>query len=96
MRNWIVIVYLIGVLKRKENILMQIRCFHCHKPFAMGKEAVHQALQEMTAGGLGHHNAYCPHCGRANRVSLQELRRAAPEWIPEQQPTDQGEGTPEP
>jgi len=72
---------------------MQIRCYHCHKPFALGRDAIHQALQEMTEGDMGHHNAYCPHCGRANRVSRQELLRAAPDWAPQQQPTDQGEST---
>ncbi len=70
---------------------MQIRCFNCHKPFALGKDAIHMALDEMTAGGLGHHNVHCPHCGRVNRVSRKDLLRAAPEWTPEKQLTDQGE-----
>jgi RNase P subunit RPR2 len=73
---------------------MQIRCYHCHKPFALGKEAVHMALQEMSDSDLSHYNAYCPHCGRANRVSHQELQRAAPDWKPEEQTTDQGESAP--
>jgi len=62
---------------------MQIRCYHCHKPFAMNKEAVHFALDTMTASGLGHYNATCPHCRRSNRVSKDELIRAAPDWSPE-------------
>jgi phage FluMu protein Com len=73
---------------------MQIRCYHCHKPFAMGKEAVHLALDEMTSGDLSHYNAHCPHCGRVNRVSRQDLMRSAPDWSPEKQTTDQGETTP--
>ena len=59
---------------------MQIRCNHCHKPFAINKEAVHLALDTITAEGLSHYNAHCPHCRRVNRVSAQELRRAAPDW----------------
>jgi len=59
---------------------MQIRCFHCHKPFALGKDAMHAALDQIEAEGLSHYNAVCPHCRRNNRVSREELIRAAPEW----------------
>jgi phage FluMu protein Com len=59
---------------------MQIRCYHCHKPFALGKETIHAALDEITTQGLSHYDAHCPHCRRANRVSRPELIRAAPEW----------------
>lgn len=63
---------------------MQIRCYNCHRPFALGKEAVHAALNVTHAEGLSHYNAYCPHCRRANRVSVEELQRAAPDWKPGQ------------
>ncbi len=62
---------------------MQIRCYHCHKPFAMGKDAVIAALDAIQTENLTHFNANCPHCRRANRVSQQELQRAAPDWTPE-------------
>jgi len=73
---------------------MQIRCVHCHKPFALNKDAVHAALDAITAEGLGHYNVHCPHCGRTNRVSRQELQRSAPDWRPtppavEAPPSDQ-------
>jgi len=68
---------------------MQIRCYNCHKPYALGKDAVHLALQEMTDSQMSHYNAYCPHCGRANRVSLKDLQRAAPDWSPEKVSTEQ-------
>lgn len=61
---------------------MQIRCSNCHKPFALGREEIHGALEIMHAEGLTHYNAHCPHCRRANRVSQEELRRAAPDWHP--------------
>ena len=61
---------------------MQIRCNRCHKPYALGKEAVHAALDLMVAESLQHYNAPCPHCRRVNRVSRQELERAAPDWSP--------------
>jgi phage FluMu protein Com len=59
---------------------MQIRCTYCHKPFALGKENIHAALTLLNAEGLGHYNAQCPHCRRSNRVSKEELQRAAPDW----------------
>ena len=67
---------------------MQFRCYHCHKPFAMSKEAVHLALDTITEEGQNHYNAFCPHCRRANRASRDELLRAAPDWHP-------SEGAPE-
>jgi phage FluMu protein Com len=59
---------------------MQIRCNYCHKPFALGKEAVHQALDNLMEQGLAHYNAFCPHCRKANFISKDELLRAAPDW----------------
>lgn len=59
---------------------MQIRCQQCHRPFALGREAVHQALDVMKAENLNHYTAHCPHCRRANKLSYEELLRAAPDW----------------
>jgi phage FluMu protein Com len=73
---------------------MQIQCTHCHKPFALGREAVHAALDTLTAEGLHHFNANCPHCRRVNRVSKDALRRAAPEWKPTPAPQETTTETP--
>ncbi len=62
---------------------MQIRCQNCHKPFALNREAVHAALDEVHAQDLSHYNVQCPHCRRMNRLSRQELQRAAPDWSPQ-------------
>ena len=59
---------------------MQIRCQNCHKPFALNKDVIHAALDQLTSENQNHYNAQCPHCRRMNRVSLQELERAAPDW----------------
>jgi hypothetical protein len=59
---------------------MQIRCYNCHRPFALSKAAVHLALDEITSQDLAHFNAVCPHCSRTNRVSRKDLSRAAPDW----------------
>jgi phage FluMu protein Com len=63
---------------------MQIRCNQCHKPFAMGKEMVHEALDSMVEDDLNHYNVQCPHCRKTNKVSRDELVRAAPEWTQEE------------
>lgn len=67
---------------------MQIRCQNCHRPFAVGKEAVHYALDTMTAEELQHYDVKCPHCRRVNRVSREALLRAAPDWSPEKDAED--------
>lgn len=59
---------------------MQIRCQYCHKPFAIGKETIHEALDAIAAEHYHHFDAHCPHCRKANRISPEELRRAAPDW----------------
>ena len=59
---------------------MQIRCYNCHKPFGLNKEVIQAALDTLTADHLSHYNAMCPHCRRMNRISRDELIRAAPDW----------------
>ncbi|MGW8226227.1 MAG: hypothetical protein ACWGOY_10860 [Anaerolineales bacterium] len=67
---------------------MQIRCTNCHRPFAINREAVHAALDEIHSQNLTHYNAYCPHCRRSNRISPDALKRAAPDWKPENSPPE--------
>ncbi len=59
---------------------MQIQCQHCHKPYALNKETLHQALDQIVAADQGHYNAHCPHCGKTNKVGRAQLMRAAPDW----------------
>ena len=59
---------------------MQIRCYSCHKPFAINKEVVHSALDMMEEQDMQHYNAQCPFCKKKNRLSREELMRAAPDW----------------
>jgi hypothetical protein len=61
---------------------MQIRCNNCHKPFALGKDAVYEALEVITEEDLNHYTAACPHCRKTNKVSREELLRSAPGWSP--------------
>jgi DNA-directed RNA polymerase subunit RPC12/RpoP len=62
---------------------MQIRCSNCHRPYALSKETVVFALNTIHEQNMNHYNAQCPHCRRVNRVSQEELLRAAPDWSPE-------------
>lgn len=57
---------------------MQIRCQQCHRPFSINRDSIPVILETMDAESLTHHNANCPHCGKANRVSRKELERWAP------------------
>ena len=69
---------------------MQIRCYHCHKPYALNKEMVHAALDMIDLEKLNHYNAPCPHCRRVNRVSKTELMRAAPGYAPQKAENEAG------
>ncbi len=61
---------------------MQIRCYHCHKPYALSKETVDTALNTLHIEKLHHYNARCPHCGKATQIGFDALQRAAPNWKP--------------
>jgi len=59
---------------------MQLRCYNCHRPFSLSRDAIYAALDKVAAENLTHYDVPCPHCRRVNRVSPKELRRAAPNW----------------
>ena len=61
---------------------MQIRCYSCHTPFSLNRDAAAAALEEITAENHNHYNAHCPRCRKANRISRQQLLRAVPGWVP--------------
>ena len=52
---------------------MQIRCYSCHTPFSLNRDAAAAALEEITAENHNHYNAHCPR---------QQLLRAVPGWVP--------------
>ena len=59
---------------------MQIRCFKCQMPIALGQEALHAALDVVTSENMNHYDVRCPRCRKTNRVSAEQLKRAAPGW----------------
>jgi len=69
---------------------MQVRCFKCSMPIALGKEAIYAALDYVTDGELTHYDVRCPKCRKVNRVSVKQLHQAAPNW---QRDRDEPEST---
>lgn len=57
---------------------MQIRCFRCGWSFALKKEEIKFALEALEKSEGTHYDVSCPRCRHKNRVSLEQLRKAAP------------------
>ena len=60
---------------------MQLRCYSCNMPFNIKRDEVEAALDYLHTEGLSHYNAHCPRCRKANRVSKEQLLKAAPNWV---------------
>ncbi len=52
---------------------MNLRCSYCQTMFALGRETILVALEQMEAEGLHHYDAHCPKCRRANSMSRDRL-----------------------
>jgi hypothetical protein len=59
---------------------MNLRCMYCHTMFALSREEMLIALQNMSAENLPHYDAFCPRCRRANRIPRKRLEWANPGW----------------
>jgi len=57
---------------------MQIRCYRCGWSFAIKKDEAAFALQALEETGGTHYDSSCPRCRHSNRISLEQLRKAAP------------------
>ncbi|MDA1330374.1 MAG: hypothetical protein O3B43_04840 [Chloroflexi bacterium] len=62
--------------------MLRVSCTQCHLPFILNREMLDAALDEVQREGFKHYNAYCPNCGRPNKVARKQLVRAAPWWKP--------------
>ncbi len=49
-------------------------------PIALGREAIYAALDVVTDENLSHYDVRCPKCRKTNRISADQLHRAAPTW----------------
>lgn len=61
---------------------VNLRCFSCHTPFSLKEEEIESALNLIYEEKLKHYNAICPRCGKTNKVSKAQLKRAVPNWEP--------------
>ena len=61
---------------------VNLRCYSCSTPFAVKPDEIKAALDLIHQEELKFYNAPCPRCGRANKVSKKQLKRAAPNWQP--------------
>lgn len=66
---------------------MQFRCRNCNRPFGMKRDEVHALLTAMHTERLRYSNVHCPHCGKSNKVTKNELQRMVPGWSPERAAT---------
>lgn len=57
---------------------MQIRCYKCHMPISLGREAVTDAMEIVEKDDLSHFDVRCPKCRTTNRVARKQLERAMP------------------
>lgn len=70
---------------------MQVRCFKCQMPIALGRDAIYMALDYVTDEGLTHYDVRCPKCRKVNRISVEQLHQAAPGWERERDEPDSAE-----
>lgn len=61
---------------------IRLRCFKCGTPFVVKNEEISAALDVIYAENLKHYNCHCPKCGRANKVSKTQMKKALPSWTP--------------
>ena len=59
---------------------MNLRCSYCQTMFALSRETILVALEQMETEGLHHYDAHCPRCRRANSMSRDRLEKAYPGW----------------
>ena len=57
---------------------MQLRCYRCGWSFAIKKDEMAFALEALEESGGSHYDSRCPRCRHTNRVSIEQLRKAAP------------------
>ena len=57
---------------------MQIRCFRCGWSFSLKRDEIKFALEALEEAKGSHYDVRCPRCRHTNRVSLEQLRKAAP------------------
>ena len=73
---------------------MQLRCYRCGWSFGVKREEITFAIEALEESGGVHYDIRCPRCRHTNKVSLEQLKRAAPHTEDETQEIE-GEEAPE-
>lgn len=73
---------------------MNVRCYRCGWSFSLSREMIVEALTAASQTGARHHDQRCPRCRQTLKISMDQIRRAAPPgWTP---PQPGGEEAPQP
>ena len=57
---------------------MNIRCYRCGWSFSMSRDAISAAVAHAQTTKAKFHVEHCPKCRQAIKVSVDQLKRAAP------------------
>ena len=57
---------------------MQTRCYRCGWSFTIKKDEISFALEALEESNGIHYDVRCPRCRHTNRISIEQLRKAAP------------------
>jgi hypothetical protein len=61
---------------------MNIRCYRCGWSFSMSRDAISAAVIQAQTTKSKYHVEHCPKCRQAIKVSVDQLKRAAPKPTP--------------
>jgi phage FluMu protein Com len=73
---------------------MQLRCYRCGWSFGVKREEITFAIEALEKSGGVHYDIRCPRCRHTNKISLDQLKRAAPR-TEDETPEQEGEEAPE-
>lgn len=65
---------------------MQLRCYRCSWSFALKKPEIEFAIEALEESEDQHYDVACPRCRHKNRVSLEQLKKAAPASTTDESP----------
>jgi len=64
---------------------IRMRCFKCQTLFVVKTDEIKSALETLQAEKFKHYNSHCPKCGRSNKISAAQLKKALPNWKPSEE-----------
>ena len=62
----------------KEIEMLNVKCFHCGKSFAMDTDVAAAWLEEHKEEHPKHYTAHCHFCRKAIKMPIKQLRRHLP------------------